>query len=350
LRGATERDLERDGESLYNLCVMIENNKQTYLRQEYTARVNRVIDYIEVNIDQELSLSDLARVAGFSSFHFHRIFSSMVGETLNSFIQRIRIEKAAGMLVQNPKESVTAIALECGFSGASPFAREFRRAFGMSASEWRASSRLRESKNGKTESKNDQTASKTRQDLALPSQYIVYVNKRSWRVEMQTNNDLIASIEVRDIPEMHVAYIRHIGPYAGNMQMFGQLFGRLAAWAGPRGLLSPEAKFLTLYHDNPGITNDKKLRTDIGVTVPKGTRVDGEIGKAVIPAGKYAVAHFEIKPDQFGAAWNAVDAGWIPESGYQIDDRPCFEVYLNDPKDHPEGKFIFDIYESVKPL
>jgi len=51
----------------------------------------------------------------------------------------------------------------------------------------------------------------------------------------------------------------------------------------------------------------------------------GEIGKAVIAAGKNAVAHFEIKSDQFTEAWNAVYGGWLPESGYQPDDRPCFE-------------------------
>jgi AraC-like DNA-binding protein len=53
------------------------------LRQEYVGRVNRVIDYIEENIDTELTLETLAKVASFSRFHFHRIFSALVGETLN---------------------------------------------------------------------------------------------------------------------------------------------------------------------------------------------------------------------------------------------------------------------------
>jgi AraC-like DNA-binding protein len=60
-------------------------NRQQYLREEYTARVNRVIDHIEANIDQELSLKELADIAGFSSFHFHRIFGALVGETLRFY-------------------------------------------------------------------------------------------------------------------------------------------------------------------------------------------------------------------------------------------------------------------------
>ena len=101
-------------------------DQRKYLRESYIARINRVIDYVEANIDKELTLSELAEVALFSPFHFHRIFSAIVGETLNGFIQRLRIEKAATMLVQNPKKSITEIAFDCGFSGSSAFARAFR--------------------------------------------------------------------------------------------------------------------------------------------------------------------------------------------------------------------------------
>ena len=168
---------------------------------------------------------------------------------------------------------------------------------------------------------------------------------------MKTNKELITSVEVKDIPEMHVAYIRHIGPYAGDVQLFGKLFNKLFSWAGPRGLLRfPETKVITIYRDNPEITDESKLRTDVCITVPPDVKVDGEIGKAIIPAGKYAIAHFEIRPDQYGDAWSAVYGGWLPESGYQPDDRPCFELCLNGPKEHPEGKHIVDIYASVKPL
>jgi len=325
--------------------------RQKYLREAYTARINRVIDYIEANISKDLSLKELAAVAHFSPFHFHRIFSAMVGETLNGFIKRLRIEKAATMLVQNSKKSITEIAFECGFSGSSAFARTFQETFQMSASEWRAGGYPKKSKNGKTDSKEGKPVGNIRQDFDVYSFYIDSMKKQMWRVEMKTNKELITNVEVKDISEMHVAYIRHIGPYAGDEQLFGNLFNRLCAWAGPRGLLRfPETKFVTIYHDNPDITDETKLRTDVCITIPLNTQVDGEIGKATIPAGKYAIAHFEITPDQYGDAWNAVYGGWLPESGYQPDDRPCFELYLNDPKEHPEGKHVVDIYAPVKPM
>ena len=41
---------------------------------------------------------------------------------------------------------------------------------------------------------------------------------------------------------------------------------------------------------------------------------------------------------------------WLPESGYQPDDRLCYEIYLNDPTTNPQRKHIVDICEPVKPL
>ena len=322
-----------------------------YLREEYNSRINRVIDYIEANLSKELSLKELADVAHFSPFHFHRIFSAMVGETLNGFIKRLRIEKAATMLTQNPKKSITEIAFECGFSGSSAFAKSFQETFQMSASKWRVGGYPKISNNGKADSNEGKQIGNIQQDFDVYSFYTDNMTKQIWRVEMKANKELIANIEVKDMPEMHVAYIRHIGPYAGNEQLFGNLFNRLCNWAGPRRLLRfPETKFITIYHDNPDVTDESKLRTDVCLTIPPNTQVDGEIGKAIIPAGKYAIAHFEISVDQFGDAWNAVYGGWLPESGYQPDDRPCFELCLNDPKEHPEGKFVVDIYAPVKPL
>ena len=78
--------------------------------------------------------------------------------------------------------------------------------------------------------------------------------------------------------------------------------------------------------------------------------LDGEVGKNIIPAGKYAVGRLDLSSQEFEEAWTGVMGGWLPQSGYQCDDRPCVEIYLNDPKQHPQGKCIVDICVPVKPL
>jgi len=321
-------------------------------RDEYTARINRVLDYIGAHLNRDLTLQTLAKVANFSPYHFHRIFRAMMGETVRQFIQRLRIERAASMLVVNPKKSITEIAFDCGFSGSAAFARAFRDTFGMSASDWRKGGHRDNSKICETGRNAEQVSSNQRQDFDISIEYSGdRTNTQRWRVTMKTPSLLKADVEVKELPQMHVAYIRHIGPYEGDAELFGRLFGKLFQWAGPRDLLRfPETKTLSVYYDNPDITDPDKRRVDVCITVPEDTKVEGEIGKTSIQGGRYAVARFEIAVEQYGDAWNAVYGGWLPESGYQPADGPCFELYHNDPEQHPEHKHIFDICIPVKPL
>ena len=75
--------------------------------------------------------------------------------------------------------------------------------------------------------------------------------------------------------------------------------------------------------------------------------MSGETGKMTIPSGKYAVARFSLSGDEFQEAWGWVYGTWLPQSGYQPDDRLCFEIY---PEEEKNGKFTVDICVPVKPL
>lgn len=327
------------------------------LRNEYISRINRVLDYIDKHIAEDLKLDTLAGVANFSSFHFHRVFRTIVGETLYQYIQRVRLERAASTLCQSPYLPIADVAFENGYTDPASFAKAFGAFFGMTASEWRQRNAF-DSNSNQTDSKIGKANSNYGKTYAEDSEYfcIEFTDslKNSWRVQMQTDSKtqpLECKVEIADCPAFTIAYLRHIGPYKGDETLFGRLFGKLMQWAAPRGIMAqPDLKCITIYHDNPDITEDDKQRISVCVSVPADTVTDGEIGKMTIPAGKYAIAHFEISPDRYGDAWNAVYGGWMPESGYQPDDRPCFELYLNDPKQHPEGKHVVDIYAPVKPL
>jgi AraC family transcriptional regulator len=320
-------------------------------RDEYVARINRVIDHIESHLEEDLALSSLARVARFSPYHFHRIFRAMVGEPLNRFIQRLRVEKAANQLLANPKKSITEIALDCGFSGSQTFARAFREAFGMSASEWRADSKI-----GQTDSKIGQANGKGCEEedgsLSYSGQQNTKPERRNAVKDANPRDTKKAEkIDVNELSEPQVAYVRHIGPYKGDSQLFSGLFGKLMQWAGPRGFLGgPDTQILAVYHDNPDVTDESKLRTSVCVSVPADTQAEGEIGRMSVPGGKYAVARFELMDTEYEAAWNHVMGEWLPQSGYQPDDRPCFERFLNNPEEHPQGKCIVDICVPVRPL
>ena len=310
-------------------------------QREYRARIHRAQDYVEEHIGETLRLEEIARAANFSAYHFHRLYTAMTGEPLFQFIARIRLERAATLLCQKPTLPVTTIAIDLGFSSPATFARAFKASFGVSASAFRA---LQVSKQGKAVGNAGKVSASARN-------YSVRVNLDTTYRRKSMSNVQTKSIEVSDLPARHLAYVRHVGPYAGDSALFERLFAKVFAWAGPRGLFIPgQSEVISIYHDNPEITAPDKLRVSAGITVAPATPVGGEIGLLEIPAGKYVCARFELAVDEFGAAWDALCSGWLPGSGWQPGDGPCYESCLNDHKQHPDGKFIVDICLSVKPL
>ncbi len=153
------------------------------------------------------------------------------------------------------------------------------------------------------------------------------------------------TVDIVEIPGLHVAAIHHIGPYKGDVALFERLFSQLFAWAGARDLLQPETKVLAVYYGDPEVTDERQLSIRVCITVPEGTEGEGDVELMTIQGGRYAIAHFELDEDEYEAAWNALYGTWLPESGHQPDTaRPAFELYRNDPREHPQHKHIVDIY------
>jgi AraC family transcriptional regulator len=157
------------------------------------------------------------------------------------------------------------------------------------------------------------------------------------------------TVVVRDLPERHVIYVRHVGPYQGMAEVFATMFETLARWASARGLTGPDTLALATYHDNPDITDDDKLRVSACFTVPPGTVGSGEVGAMVLPGGPCAVGHFELDATQYGAAWEAMVCRWLPGSGYEPDDRLCYELYPS-PGCDGKGAEPVQIHFPVRPL
>ncbi len=305
--------------------------------QEYISRVNSVQDYISTHIDQDLSLGELAGVAGFSEYHFHRIFTSMVKETLYKYINRLRMEKAANLLVFNHKKNITEITFDCGFSNSAVFARSFKKHYNTSASKYR----ILYSKNRQTNSKNCIEGKTSKR----------YHTNGLHQEDFVASGNIQCRVDIQNIKEITVVYMRYTGPYKNNPKAYKRLISNLIKWAEARELLNhKELKLFSIYHDNPEITEKNRQRTSICLAVPENTPIEGEVGKMTIPSGKYAIGQFEISSNEFEDAWNYMFGDWLPSSGYQADDNPCFELYKNNPDNHPQKKSLVDIYLPVRPL
>lgn len=99
--------------------------------------VDRVVNYIEENYEQELSISELSKVAGLSEFYFSRLFKKYTGFTIHEYIIKTRVVNAKELL-KSTNLSIREIAYQCGFSNESSLCNTFKKVTDMTPGNFRS--------------------------------------------------------------------------------------------------------------------------------------------------------------------------------------------------------------------
>jgi AraC family transcriptional regulator len=271
--------------------------------ESYHARLARVLAHIEGHLDEPLPLEDLAAVACFSPYHFHRVFRGMVGESVKEHVRRLRLERAARRLLSGGS-TVLALALDAGYETPESFTRAFDALFGLPPSVFRRNG-------GKMD------AGSKLEKAALPA----------------------VEVAVRRLQPFRVAYARHIGPY----HQVGEAWRKLMMWAGPRGLLGPNMVRLGIPHDDPEITPPERLRYDAALLVPDPVTGSGEVAMREIAGGEYAGAIHRGPYDRLNETYAALCGQWLPASGREARNAPPLEFYRTSFEQAPPEEFITEI-------
>lgn len=219
--------------------------------------LNDILVHVQANLEKDLALGRLARLARLSPFHFEREFSRLVGETVKRYTQRLRLERAAIRLLLH-RSNVLAIALDCGFQHPETFSRAFRRRFGLSPRSYR------------------------RQGFPRPPGPSPRAPAAQPGANLPTE---LSATRLQNLEELHLAFIRHTGPYE---EVSETLWTELTAWARRQRLAEPLI-LLGIGHDAPGITPADKLRFDAAIRVPGPIRTRGRIGYQRLDGGTFAV-------------------------------------------------------------
>jgi AraC family transcriptional regulator len=299
---------------------------------DYVDRVNRAVDYVTRNLAEPLRLEDVARAACFSSFHFHRIFRALMGETLASFVKRVRLERAVYLLSHREGASLTEIALACGFSSSSDFSRSFRGYYGVPPRKFDVE-RFRRSR------REAMQASLTPRDE----------RHRLERLPAGENPDGF-TVTLRNLPARRVAYVRVHRPYESNH--VPQAAARLLAWAEARGLA--DGQWLGYQWDDPEIVALDKCRYDVGLEVPGTTLTDGEV--SITEFSPCLIAEVEIAGsiDVELRALQWLYLTWLPSSGYAPAHLPGFEAWNGRPfahgMEHFELRLQLPVVDASVPL
>lgn len=211
---------------------------KTETQSFYAAAVERALRRITRSLDDAIDHTSLAQEAALSPFHFHRVFRGMVGETPLEMHRRLRLERAASLLL-GTEVAVTTLAFDAGYESHEAFTRAFRQAFGESPTLFRESGH------------DARRAGNRLPQVTLPARSGVHFdplaaghappNVRFLKGEIPMN------VTLEDLPALRVAAVRHVGPY----NRIAEAFARLGEVAGPAGLVVDGAMMLALYHDDP---------------------------------------------------------------------------------------------------
>jgi AraC family transcriptional regulator len=292
---------------------------------DYVARVNRAIDYIVHNLRQPLKLEDVAEAAGFSPFHFHRVFKGLIGETLKQFVKRQRLERALYLMSHAPKRSLTDIALDCGFSSSSDFSRSFKQRFGSAPSAFDLEA-FRSARREEFERTHADPSGVT----YLPG------------LPAGENPDGF-EVRMRDLPARTVAYIRVLDPFREGVVI--PAVQRLMAWAEERGYA--DNQWLGYMWEEPEIVALADCRYDVAVVVPD-VEPEGEIGRFEFPPMRVAEVVIKGGLDLEVRAIDWLYKTWLPRSGYVPDDQPSFESWIGRPFAHGYEHFEIACQLPVK--
>jgi len=283
---------------------------------DYVERVNRAIDHVVKNLADPMRLEDVAKAADFSPFHFHRVFKAFLGETLNQFVKRQRLERALFLMSHVPRRSLTDVALDCGFSSSSDFSRSFKQHYGVPPSVF--------------DLENFRNVRREELERVLSSQ----IGSAHITTLPAGENPDGFEVKLRNLPARTVAYIRVFEPYREGVAQAA--CERLLAWAIERGLA--DGQWLGYMWDEPEIVALADCRYDVALVVDD---VDpaGEIGRFEFPP--MCVAEVVLSGDLALEA-RAIDwlyKTWLPRSGYVPDHQPAFEAWIGRPFAHGNDHF-----------
>jgi AraC family transcriptional regulator len=315
--------------------------------REYTLRMNKVINYISSNLDKNLSLEDLANISCFSKFHFHRIFTEFMGEPVNNFIRRLRLQKAAQMLAFDRYKSITDIGFDCGFSSTQNFSKTFNIHFSISPSTLRKSIDYNDLESSRR--KIGKLNSKIGKALEKHSCYNSGITETpDILIQTKKRSSTSINVELRDISDYLVAYVRHIGEY--DLTHIRSAFEKIFLWAKSRDLINKKTVALGVCWDDPVITPIKQCRYDACIPIPEEIPTDGSIGIQKLQGGTTAVYHCVIEDNNFEEPWAKLMGEWLPWSGYQPDNRPYYSILYNIAEGDAQSAWTVDFCLPVKPL
>jgi AraC family transcriptional regulator len=294
-------------------------------------RIQPVLAYTTGHLDEDVSLATLARHVGLSVYHLQRAFSAAAGESPKQFTLRLRLGRAAAMLLTRD-DSVLDVALSCGFQSHEVFCRAFRRRFGMSPSAYR--------QRGFVGCTGASVALEHAASIEQAGPCIGF-----YHINEQTRSDMTYSITKREISPQPMLIVRRRVKRSEIAPTIAQSLHTIFLCAQKNGIALTGPPFARYPESSVGF-----------VTIEPGVRVaaaipdfpgESDVLHESLPGGMVAFTTHSGPYEQLTEAHAAMEA-WIEAEGLTQAGSP-WESYITDPGDHPDPKdWKTEIYWPVR--
>lgn len=270
----------------------------TKANQQQLSRINDVLFEIHRDISAPLLACALAKVAAYSEQHFHRVFKQVVGETVNVYIRRTRLEHAANQLMFDHNSNVLSIAEKCGFTSLSSFSQSFKKSYQCTPAQWR------------------------------------HVGGHQAKPPYLSDPEIAAAyqrIKKHSLPEptfvtlekQYAAYVRHQG-YGRSIR---QAWQKLHAWALANNIDVTQQRDIGLHHSNPEWVPLDQCRYVACLSIDKEFIRRGAVNSLTIPGGLHATFDLQGKYGELLPLIGKILQSWLPTSGFKLQTTPAFVRY-----------------------
>ncbi len=292
---------------LSKCAIMQFMKKET--KKDYLQKVNEVLYQIHIDIAKKHSIKSLASLVCTSPFHFNRVFKKIMGESLHTYIRRVRLEHSANALLFNPNSSITEILQNSGFASSSSFTHAFKEYFNTTPTKWR------------------------KIDL------VEHIGENIKEISP-------LNIEICYFKSTKVIYVRHKG-YDKSIK---NAWIRLFEFYNSLGLNYKNIQMIGLHHSNPNIVKKEDCHYVACISIEKNKKIYPNAGVGIMDIPKIFCAKFSLQ-GVYGDLMRYMDYiyyKWLPNSEFEKIHLPSLAYYHKNQFLSKNEEFDLDFYIPIK--
>ena len=259
-----------------------------------SAVINKAINYIFDNLDEEFTVDDVARHCCYSKYHLMRMFKENTDEAMYQFIKRVRLERSAWRLKVEKDKSISEIGVDYGYSS-SNFATAFKKHLNISPADFRKKS----------------------EQMVEQSSFSHGISID----ELEKSENLIT---VEELDSFLVVYERKKGNYHSLPEEWCKFIKKYEY------LSSGDTIYMESTIDDPSITDENRCMYELCQTIRSdhpALKEDPGLLTHTFAGGKYAVYHFYGFPQLLFMVYQEIFCRWLSKTGNHLDDRPILDIY-----------------------